>query len=107
MADHGEFLVETGWLHQHLADPRVRVVDIRGAVPPVPPEGAAAGGSPAGGGLGYEGAQDAYAAGHIPGAVYVDWTKDIVDPDDDIPVQVATEEQFAAAMRRAGSATST
>jgi thiosulfate/3-mercaptopyruvate sulfurtransferase len=103
MADLGDFLVETEWLHRHLADPRVRVVDVRGAVPPVPQEGeSAAGRSPVGGGLGYEGAFDEYAAGHIPGAVYVDWTTDIVDPGDEVPVQVATGEQFAAAMRRAG-----
>jgi thiosulfate/3-mercaptopyruvate sulfurtransferase len=99
MTDHGKFLVETDWLHEHLDDPRVRVVDVRGSVPPVPQEGGPAAGD---GGLGYEGAFDEYAAAHIPGAVYVDWTKDIIDPDDEIAVQVATEQQFAAAMRRAG-----
>jgi 3-mercaptopyruvate sulfurtransferase SseA len=39
MTDHGEFLVETDWLHEHLGDPRVRVVDVRDSVPPVPGEG--------------------------------------------------------------------
>ncbi|MEV6603629.1 sulfurtransferase [Kutzneria sp. NPDC051319] len=97
MADRGDFLVETDWLHDHLDDGEVRVVDIRGSVPPVPTPGA-----PAAAGLGYEGAYDEYAAAHIPGAVYLDWTKDIVDPDDEIAVQVATAEQFTAAMERAG-----
>ena len=33
--------------------------------------------------------RDEYDAGHIPGAVFVDWTRDIVDPDDPVPVQIA------------------
>lgn len=40
MADRGDFLVETDWLHDHLDDGEVRVVDIRGSVPPVPTPGA-------------------------------------------------------------------
>jgi thiosulfate/3-mercaptopyruvate sulfurtransferase len=99
MTDRTDFLAETDWLQAHLDDPHVRVVDIRGSVPPVPTAGAE---GPKEGGLGYEGAFDEYAAEHIPGAVYVDWTRDIVDPDDEVAVQVATEEQFAAAMRAAG-----
>jgi thiosulfate/3-mercaptopyruvate sulfurtransferase len=97
-----DFLVETPWLQANLDDPRVRIVDIRGSVPPLPDEvRAGLHGSPPVG-LGYRGAHDEYAAGHIPGAIYLDWTRDIVDPDDAIPVQVATEEQFAGAMSRAG-----
>jgi thiosulfate/3-mercaptopyruvate sulfurtransferase len=99
MSDHGEFLVETEWLYRHLGDSQIRVVDVRGSVPPVPQEGAPGAGD---GSLGYEGAFDEYSAGHVPGAVYVDWTKDIINPYDEVPVQIATERQFAAAMRRAG-----
>ena len=29
-----------------------------------------------------KGAIDEYRSAHIPGAVYIDWTRDIVDPDD-------------------------
>ena len=36
-----------------------------------------------------------YTAGHIPGAVFVDWEHDFVDPTD-VPVQVAGAEAFAA-----------
>jgi thiosulfate/3-mercaptopyruvate sulfurtransferase len=50
----------------------------------------------------YLGARDEYDAGHIPGAVYVDWTKDIIDPDDPVPAQLATPEQFAALMGQLG-----
>ena len=32
------------------------------------------------------------------GAVYVDWTSDIIDPDDPVPVQIAPPERFAEAM---------
>ena len=39
---------------------------------------------------------------HIPGAVYIDWTRDIVDLDDPVPAQVAPPERFAAAMAERG-----
>nr|WTB32616.1 sulfurtransferase [Streptomyces sp. NBC_00830] len=99
MSNRSDFLVETDWLQAHLDDPNIRIVDIRGAVPPVPAEGDE-GGKDAG--LGYESAFAEYALEHIPGALYLDWTRDIVDPDDPVAVQVATEEQFSEAMRCAG-----
>jgi thiosulfate/3-mercaptopyruvate sulfurtransferase len=88
-------LVTTDWLAEHLDDARVRVVDIRGAVTT----------EDLGGGrqkATYAGAPERYAAGHIPGAVFVDWTKDIVDPDADVKAQIAPPERFAAAMERIG-----
>jgi thiosulfate/3-mercaptopyruvate sulfurtransferase len=88
-------LAETEWLAAHLDDPQVRVVDMRGYVRTVD--------------LGdgrqvstYAGAADDYAAGHIPNAIYLDWTRDIVDPDDPVPVQVAPPERFAAELGRHG-----
>lgn len=88
-------LVTTDWLADHLDDPGVRVVDMRGSVTtrPVAPgvEDAA-----------YRGARDEFLAGHIPGAVYVDWTRDIIDPDDPVPVQIAGPERFAQAMAERG-----
>ena len=58
-------LVSTEWLEEHLLEPSVRVVDIRGYVKTVD----------AGTGDGkqqstYVGARDEYDAAHIPGAVY-------------------------------------
>jgi thiosulfate/3-mercaptopyruvate sulfurtransferase len=88
-------LVDGAWLEAHLADPRVRVVDIRGYVKT----------TDLGGGrqhADYLGAPDEYAAGHIPGAVFVDWTTDIVDPDNPVKAQIAPPERFAAAMERLG-----
>jgi thiosulfate/3-mercaptopyruvate sulfurtransferase len=88
-------LVTTDWLQAHLDDPDVRVVDIRGYVTtrPVEPRVEEAF---------YRGAPEEYLAGHIPGAVFVDWTRDIVDPDDPVPAQIAPPERFAAAMSERG-----
>ncbi len=43
----------------------------------------------------YSGARNEYDRGHIPGAVYLDWTRDIVDLLDPVPVQVGKPEQLA------------
>src|SRR6185437_3834112 len=45
-----------------------------------------------------------YAESHIPGAVYLDWTVDIVDKEDPVPAQIAGPDAFARAMSRAGIA---
>ena len=88
-------LVTTEWLAAHLDDPAVRVVDIRGYVTTTD--------------LGegkqhadYVAAHDEYVSGHIPGAVYVDWTEDITDPDNPVKVQIASPERFATAMEERG-----
>src|SRR5215211_387859 len=86
-------LVTTDWLAQHLDD--VRIVDIRGYVKKTD--------------LGegrqraeYLAARDEYDEVHIPGAVYVDWTRDITDPDNPVPVQVAPPQRFADLMGSLG-----
>jgi thiosulfate/3-mercaptopyruvate sulfurtransferase len=93
-------LVTTEWLAEQLRDPAVRVVDMRGYVVT----------RPVGPGVDeaeYRGARDEYLAAHIPSAVYVDWTRDIIDRDDPVPVQIASAERFAEAMavRDIGDAT--
>jgi thiosulfate/3-mercaptopyruvate sulfurtransferase len=88
-------IVTTEWLEQHLADPDVQVVDIRGYVT-TRPDG------PGVEVATYRGAPEEYRAGHIPGAVFVDWTVDIVDLDDPVPAQVAGPERFARAMAERG-----
>src|SRR4051812_11557964 len=93
-------LVTTDWLEEHLRDPGLRVVDMRGYVTtrPIGPGVEEAT---------YRGARDEYLAAHIPGAVYIDWTTDIVDLDDPVPAQVAPAGRFAEAMavRGIGDAT--
>jgi thiosulfate/3-mercaptopyruvate sulfurtransferase len=90
-----ELLVSTDWVEEHLHDPAVRVVDIRGYVVT---KAIAPGIEHAE----YRGARDEYLAAHIPGAVYIDWTTDITDPDDPVPVQIAPPARFAAAMSQRG-----
>ena len=88
-------LVTTGWLAGRLEDPAVRIVDIRGYVNK----------TDLGGGrqkAEYVGARDEYDEAHLPGAVYVDWTHDITDPDAAVSVQVAPPERFAQAMGSMG-----
>src|SRR5918994_5120178 len=88
-------LVTTDWLAEHLDDPEVRVVDVRGYVKKTD--------------LGegrqraeYLDAREEYDEAHLPGAVYVDWTRDITDPDDPVSVQVAPPGRFARLMGALG-----
>ena len=88
-------LVTTAWLEEHLDDPALRVVDIRGYVKK----------RDLGGGrqeAEYLAARDEYYEAHIPKAVYVDWTRDITDPEDPVPVQIAPPERFAELMNSLG-----
>lgn len=92
--EQNHLLVETAWLAAHVHDANIRVVDMRGYVRTVQRAGVEE--------ALYIGAQDEYAQGHIPGAVYLDWTRDIVDLDDPVAAQVATPEAFKQAMERVG-----
>jgi len=77
-----ELLASTEWLAENLGRSGVRVVDCRWR-----PDGSA-------GAL--------FAAGHIKGATRVDWSIDLIDPDDPVPLQLAGPETVAAAAGRAG-----
>lgn len=84
-------LVNTAWLAEHLDDPQVRIVDIRGLVlPPSDPKPH------------YFPKYEDYRAGHIPNAVFIDWTRDIVDLHDPVPAQVAPPEKIAALFGQLG-----
>lgn len=88
-------LVTVEWLKQHLSDDNLVVVDIRGSVTS----------EDLGGGrqkATYAGHPEAYAEGHIPGSVFIDWTKDIVDPNGEVKAQIASPEAFSAAMETRG-----
>jgi thiosulfate/3-mercaptopyruvate sulfurtransferase len=89
-----DLLVETSWLAEHLHDANLRIVDMRGYVRLTEQNGVQE--------AHYIGAQEDYERGHIPGAVYIDWSADIVDPDDAVEAQIAPPERFAAAMERLG-----
>jgi thiosulfate/3-mercaptopyruvate sulfurtransferase len=75
-------LVAAGWLAAHLDDPDVVVVDMRWRE-----DGSG---------------RERYERGHIPGAVFLDWTTDIVDANHDTVFMLAPPGVFAEAMERAG-----
>ncbi|NTU83418.1 MAG: sulfurtransferase [Chloroflexales bacterium] len=84
-------LVSAAWLAANLGHPQLRVVDIRGKVlPPTDPKPH------------YLALREDYDAGHIPGAIYIDWLVDIVDLDNPVPVQVAPPAQIAAVLGALG-----
>lgn len=93
-------LISTDWLAQHLDDPSLRIVDMRGHVRTTQIE-------PGVEEARYVGARDEYDTAHLPGAVYIDWTVDIIDADDPVPVQIAPAGRFAEAMSRRGIGNST
>ena len=92
--ERSRFLVETSWLAEHLHEQHMRIVDMRGYVRTVESDGVQE--------ASYVGAREEYEKAHIPGAVYIDWTSDIVDPDDPVEAQVAPAERFAEVMGRLG-----
>ena len=54
----------------------------------------------------YEALSDDFLAAHIPTAVFIDWTKDIVDvADSSAPVQLASHDAFARVMEAKGIST--
>jgi thiosulfate/3-mercaptopyruvate sulfurtransferase len=84
-------LAETGWLADHLRDPRLRLVDIRGIIrAPTAPQ------------PWYLANREAYDASHIPGSVFVDWLRDIVDLAAPVKMTVAGPAAFATLMSRLG-----
>lgn len=84
-------LVETDWVAAHLADPAIRIVDVRGTIRPVDAP------KPW-----YGSKREDYAAGHIPGAVYLDWLADLLDPAAPIQMTVAKPDALAALLGRLG-----
>ncbi|MEZ4667134.1 MAG: sulfurtransferase [Anaerolineae bacterium] len=88
---NNHLLVSTEWLEEHLNDPNVRIVDIRGHVIPAsepPPH--------------YFNHEAEFLKNHIPGAVFIDWVREITDPADPRHAQIAKPDRYAAAMKRAG-----
>ena len=83
-------LVTTDWLAQHLHDEDIRIVDIRGKVLPASeplPH--------------YYAHRADYETSHIPRAVFVDWTTDIVEPDSH-SYDIANPQRYQALMQSIG-----
>ncbi len=85
-----EPLVSTEWLASHLDDATLRIIDMRGSVlpPSVPPPH-------------YVTDRAGYAEAHIPGAVFVDWQVDIVEPGSPSN-DIASPKRFSDLMGRLG-----
>ena len=83
-------LVQTDWLHEHLDDADLRIVEIRGKVlPPTEPQPH------------YLSDRCGFEAAHIPGAVYADWQVDIVEPGSPSN-DIAAPARFSALMQSLG-----
>lgn len=83
-------LVTTAWLAEHLTDDNLRIVDIRGRVIPAS--------EPA---PHYFSHHEEYQKSHIPGAVFMDWTSDIVEPGSST-YDVVNPERYAELMSQSG-----
>src|SRR5919106_6908541 len=78
-----ELLASTEWLAEQVGRPEVRVLDVRWR-----PDGSGA---------------SVWAAGHVPGAVFVDWRADLSDPSESgDTLLLAGPEQVARVLGLAG-----
>ena len=80
--------VDVEWLASHIGDPRVRIVDARSV--------------PHGGAVQMPSGREQFAAGHIEGAVHLDYADDLSDPATPYAARVAPPELFARAMSERG-----
>ncbi len=72
-----DVLVDSAWVQEHLDDPNVRIVDVSGS------------------------AED-YAAGHIPGSVYVNVGEQMTNPEDSTRGQILTQDALSALLSSIG-----
>jgi thiosulfate/3-mercaptopyruvate sulfurtransferase len=78
-----ELLASTEWLADQIGRPELRVLDVRWR-----PDGSS---------------KAAFAGGHLPGAVHLDWRAELIDPSDTgDALLLAGPDQVAAAVARAG-----
>jgi thiosulfate/3-mercaptopyruvate sulfurtransferase len=78
-----ELLATTDWLAENLGRPEIRILDVRWR-----PDGTA---------------RAAYVAGHLPGAMHVDWSTELADRDEaGGAILLAAPDRVAAAMARSG-----
>jgi thiosulfate/3-mercaptopyruvate sulfurtransferase len=80
-----QVFVSVDWLAEHLNDATVRILDARYTQPNESPPG-----------------EDIYAAGHIPGALFVHWRRDLSVNTPPVPNLVLGPEAFAAKMGQLG-----
>lgn len=81
-----QVFVSVDWLADHLNDDDIRIIDARFVYPTQP--------KPWG--------EELYAEGHIPGAVFVHWRKDLSLNTEPVPNKILGPEAFAAKMGQLG-----
>lgn len=86
-----EYLVESDWLAGQLDDPDLRIIDC-GVDFALDDEGQFV----------FTPARTAWEAGHIPGASFVDFNRDVSDPSAGLPFMLPPPEDFSHAMQRCG-----
>lgn len=72
-----DILVDTDWMIEHLDDPSVAILDVSANL-------------------------EAFDAGHLPGAIYVDWRTELTNPEDATRGQILTGDQLSELMSRLG-----
>lgn len=87
-----EHLVSSKWLASRLDDPTLRIVDVRAHLKWESRD------------LGtlWESGRTSYEESHIPGAIHLDFTSDLVDLDDPVYLQVASTTKLAEVIGGAG-----
>ena len=84
-----ETFVEVAWVQAHANDPALRIVDARSR-----PHGAPDLTAPTG--------AEQYAAGHLPGAIQLDYAHELADPATPYATRVAPAELFACVLGERG-----
>lgn len=92
---HPEYLVETAWLEDHLADPELRIFDCT----VIAKLNAEAGGKVP---FLFESGRAQFDKGHIPGAGFLDLLGDLSDRSSALPFVLPSARQFGATMAKAG-----
>ncbi len=80
-----QVFVSVDWLEQHLDDDQVRIIDARYVYPNESPQG-----------------EERYSAGHIPGAIFVHWRRDLSVNTPPVPNLLLEPDAFAAKMGALG-----
>ena len=85
------YLVETDWLEKNLGNPQLRIIDCHVDIIPSEDDG-----------LRFVPGSGAWADGHIPGAQFVDFEKELSDREADFDFMLPKSGQFTEVMQRHG-----
>lgn len=92
-----QYLVETDWLEDNLAEPDLRIFDCT-AIPGPNPDEEMRKQFP----VAARSGREQFEGGHIPGAGFIDVPEELSDKSSSIPMMMPSEEQFVDAMTKYG-----